>query len=141
MKTGKTALLVAAVCAVCVTLGDATFSLGDGFGGIEGVQAAFLPGSFTFNGGAKWTFPKADTVKLNAGKTAAEVTKDNGNPSGLKLTYTAKTGAFKGKFTVYAVQKGKLKKLTADVTGVMVGKTGLGTATVKGVGTVPVTVR
>ena len=44
-------------------------------------------------------------------------------------------------FTVYAVQKGKLKKLTANVTGVMVGKTGLGTATVKGAGIVSVTVR
>ena len=116
-----------------------TFRLGNGLAGIAGVQAAFLPTEFTF-GGAKWTFPKADTVKLNADKTAAEVTKDNGNPSGLKLTYTAKTGVFKGKFTVYAVQGGKLKKLTANVTGVMVGKTGLGTATVKGVGTVPVTV-
>ena len=117
------------------------FTLGGGFAGIEGLQAALLPNSYAFEGGAKWTFKTADTVKLNAGKTAAEVTKDNGNPSGLKLTYTAKTGAFKGKFTVYAVQGGKLKKLTANVTGVMVGNIGLGTATIKGVGTVPVTVR
>ena len=117
-----------------------TFRLGNGLAGIAGVQAAFLPTEFTFGGGLKWSFKKADTVKLNADKTAAEVTKDNGNPSGLNLTYTAKTGAFKGKFTVYAVQGGRLKKLTANVTGVMVGSTGLGTAAIKGVGTVPVTI-
>ncbi len=117
------------------------FTLGGGFDGIEGLQTALLPANgYAFEGGAKWKFKTADTVKLNADKTAAEVTKDNGNPSGLKLTYTAKTGAFKGKFTVYAVQGGKLKKLTANVTGVMVGKTGLGIATVKGVGSVAVTV-
>ena len=114
------------------------FTLGGGFDGIEGLQAALLPGSYAFRGGSKWTFPKADTVKLVDG--AAAVTKDNGNPSGLKLTYKPKDGSFKGKLTVYAVQGGKLKKLTANVTGVMVGKTGLGTATVKGVGTVPVTI-
>ena len=115
-----------------------TFKLGAGFEAVAGVQAELLPTAFAFGGGAKWSFKAADTVKLVDG--AAAVTKDNGNPSGLKLTYTAKTGAFKGKFTVYAVEGGKLKKLTANVTGVMVGNTGLGTATIKGVGTVPVTI-
>ncbi len=108
-----------------------TFSLGAGFGTVAGVQAGLLPTAFAFGGGLKWSFRKADTVKLNADKTAAEVTKDNGNPSGLKLTYKPKDGSFKGKLTVYAVEGGKLKKYTANVTGVMIGGKGYGTATVK----------
>ena len=107
------------------------FKLDDGFDSIAGVQAGLLPTAFAFGGGLKWSFRKADTVKLNADKTAAEVTKDNGNPSGLKLTYKPKDGSFKGKLTVYAVEGGKLKKYSANVTGVMIGAKGYGTATVK----------
>ena len=106
-----------------------TFSLGAGFGTVAGVQAGLLPTAFAFGGGLKWSFRKADTVKLVDG--AAAVTKDNGNPSGLKLTYKPKDGSFKGPFKVYVVEGGKLKKYTANVTGVMVGGKGYGTAEIK----------
>ena len=108
-----------------------TFSLGDGFEGIAGVQSALLPDGLSIKGGAKWDVGKAATVKLNAAKTAAEVIKDAGNDSGMKLTYKSKDGSFKGSFKVYAVEGGRLKKFTANVTGLMIGGKGYGTATIK----------
>jgi hypothetical protein len=62
------------------------------------------------------------------------------NPSGLKLTYKAKDGSFKGSFTAYAIVKGKLKKHKATVEGVLVNGIGYGTATIKKVGTWAVTI-
>ena len=60
------------------------------------------------------------------------------NLSGLKLTYTSKTGAFKGSFYVYAVKAGAkagakptLKKYSAKISGVVVNGTGYGVVTVK----------
>ena len=68
--------------------------------------------------------------------------KDSSNAAGLKLTYVAKTGAFKGSFKLYALGgSGRLKKLTAKVSGVMVGRQGYGKATVKGVGSWPVAIQ
>ena len=61
--------------------------------------------------------------------------------SGLKLTFTAKTGLFKGSFKVYAIDaKGKLKSFSATVNGVVVDGLGYGTATIKKFGSVPVTI-
>ena len=80
-------------------------------------------------------------MNLNAEKTAAEVTKDPGNNSGLKLTYNAKDGSFKGSFNVYAVVGGRLKKFRANVTGVMVGAKGYGVAAIKSpAATAPITI-
>ena len=63
------------------------------------------------------------------------------NPSGLKLTYSAKDGTFKGAFKAYAeVSETRLKKYSATVTGAVVDGVGYGTATIKKVGSVPVTV-
>ena len=53
------------------------------------------------------------------------------NMSGLKLTYKAKDGSFKGSFKVYNLEKGKIKSYTVNVTGVMIGAKGYGTATIK----------
>ena len=64
--------------------------------------------------------------------------KAGANPSGLKLTYKAKGGGFSGSFKAYAVVGGKLKTVTVNVSGVMVGNVGYGTATIKKVGAVPV---
>ena len=50
------------------------------------------------------------------------------NLSAMKLTYTPKTGLFKGSFKLYAVQSGKLKKFTVKVTGVVVDGAGAGVA-------------
>ena len=67
--------------------------------------------------------------------------KDHGNPAGLKLTYTAKTGQFKGSFKVFAeTGAGKSKKLSATVFGAVVEGVGYGTTTVKKVGSLPVKV-
>ena len=67
--------------------------------------------------------------------------KAGANPSGLKLTYKAKDGSFKGSFKAYADVGGKLKATTVNVTGVMVNGVGHGTATVKGVGSVSVEIK
>ena len=69
---------------------------------------------------------KGLVVDTSAGKT---------NLSGLKLTYTPKKGTFKGSFKVYALEGAgkatKLKKYTVNVSGVVVGSVGYGTATCK----------
>ena len=92
----------------------------------------------------KWTKPKRGAplpeiydevsgkglvVDMSGGKT---------NLSGLKLTYTPKTGVFKGSFKVYAVQGNKLKKYAAKVSGLVVNGTGFGLATIKGKGSIPI---
>ncbi len=43
--------------------------------------------------------------------------KAGANPSGLKLTYSAKDGSFKGSFKAYSVVAGKLKSTTVNVSG------------------------
>ena len=63
------------------------------------------------------------------------------NVSGLKLTYTAKTGLFKGSFTVYAVKGGKLVKNKFNVFGAVTDGIGYGTAVLKGKGSVAVAVQ
>ena len=66
--------------------------------------------------------------------------KAGANPSGLKLTYSAKDGSFKGSFKAYSVVVGKLKATTVNVSGVMIGSKGYGTATIKKLGSLPVTI-
>ena len=64
-----------------------------------------------------------------------DITKGKTNRSGLRLTYTPKKGTFKGSFKVYALEgmgkATKLKKYTVNVSGVVVGGIGYGTATCK----------
>ena len=85
--------------------------------------------------GTKWVLPKADKVKFDRESESYEVTTEYGNSAGLKLTYTAKTGMFKGSFKVYAVtDAGKSKKYTATVNGAVVDGVGYGTAFIKKVG-------
>ena len=107
-----------------------------------GTIEKLLPGGepVIANGG-KWSFNKAATVKWAKDKATKEydlvVDTDKGktNLSGLKLTYTPKTGQFKGSFKVYALEevkgKTKLKKYTAKVVGFVVDGVGVGTATIK----------
>lgn len=88
----------------------------------------------------RWRVPRADTVKF-VGDEGYITTKDNGNPSGLKLSYTVKTGLFKGSFKVYGVTDGgKSKKHTATVSGAVVNGVGYGCAYIKKVGGVPIAV-
>ena len=100
--------------------------------------------------GTRWTFAKATSVKWakpKAGETPVvldaasgkgllvDTTKDRTNLSGMKLTYTAKKGTFKGSFKVYALEGSgastKLKKYTLKVGGVVVNGVGYGSATCK----------
>ena len=97
----------------------------------------YLPdGLAVAQSGGKWEFPKAGKLSMKNG--VLDVSKAGDNPSGLKLTCKAKDGSFKGSFKVYADVGGKLKATKVDVTGVMVGGVGYGTATVKKVGAVSV---
>ena len=89
--------------------------------------------------GTKWTLPKAGKVAYKNG--AVDESKLGENPCGLKLTYKAKDGTFKGSFKVYAEVKGKPKATTVNVTGFMLNGVGYGTATIKGKnGSVAVTI-
>ena len=111
-------------------------------------QKAALPylpdGVPVAQGGAKWVVAsgaKAGKVIFKKGTTEVDEAKLGANPSGLKLTYTAKTGTFKGSFKAYVLEGGKPKATTVNVTGVLVNGTGYGTAAIKKVaGGVPVTV-
>ena len=105
-------------------------------------QAAlpYLPDGVAVGGGAKWTLPKAGSVAYAKGTTTVDEAKAGENPSGLKLTYKAKDGTFKGSFKAYADVGGKPKATKVDVTGVLVDGVGYGAATVKKVGGVAVTV-
>ena len=117
-----------------------------------GTQERLLPaGEPVEAAGGKWKFAKAAGVKWAKPKKGAahseyyveEADKDliidtsagKTNLSGLKLTYTPKKGTFKGSFKVYALEGSgkatKLKKYTVNVSGVVVGGVGYGTAACK----------
>ena len=110
------------------------------WGKIPGVvHAEYLPdGVPVTQNGTKWTLPKAGKVTMKKG--VVDDSKAGGNPSGLKLAYKAKDGTFKGSFKVYAEVGGRLKATAVNVAGVLVGGTGYGTATIKGKGSVAVTI-
>ncbi len=102
----------------------------------------FVPWEVAVTVGARWGLPVAGSVKLDRESGEYVDAKDSSNAAGLKLTYVAKTGAFKGSFKLYALGgSGRLKKFTAKVSGVMVGRQGYGKATVKGVGSWPVAIQ
>lgn len=79
---------------------------------------------------------KKGVLSITEGKKGAGIA----NISGLKLTYKSKDGSFKGSFTVYAIENGKLKKHKATVEGILIGDVGYGTITIKKVGTWAVTI-
>ena len=91
--------------------------------------------------GGKWSLPKAGRVALTKDKSGLDVAKFGENPAGLKLSYAAKTGAFKGSFSLYRqTASGKLKKENATVNGAVVNGVGYGSAVIKNTGALPVTV-
>ena len=97
--------------------------------------------------GTKFSFDKAPKISYKRfredGETWYELTgfddENKTNYSALKLTYTAKTGVFKGSFKIYTSNEGsidegkapKLKTYTAKVSGVVIDGFGIGSATVK----------
>ena len=92
--------------------------------------------------GTKWVV--ADGAK--AGKVVLDrygdidYDKAGENPSGLKLTFKAKDGTFKGSFKAYTNVKDKPKATTVSVSGIVVDGVGYGTATIKKRGSISVTV-
>ena len=94
-------------------------------------------GKWAFNKAAmvSWKKPKGESVK----GLVIDTSKNKTNLSGLKLTYTPKTGAFKGSFKIHALEdkvssneKTKvLKKYTVKVTGVVVDGIGYGKAVLR----------
>ena len=119
----------------------AKFRLGAPVG--DAKYAEYLPNGVSVSGGAKWSVASGATagkVVYARGTTMVDTTKLGANPSGLKLTYNAKDGTFKGSFKAYADLNGKPKATTVNVAGVLVNGIGYGTATTKKVGSVPVTV-
>ena len=109
----------------------------------DGAYAKYLPdGLAVAQNGTKWIVAdgaKAGKVQL-AKDGMVDDSKAGDNASALKLTYTAKTGTFKGSFKAYTQVNGKPKAVTVNVTGVLVDGVGYGAATIKKVGGVPVTV-
>ena len=104
--------------------------------------ADYLPnGVAVTQNGAKWSVPKGGKVAYKKGTTEVDEAKAGGNPSALKLTYTAKTGAFKGSFKAYVDAGGKPKALAAKIVGVMVRGIAYGAATIKKLGSIGVEVR
>ena len=93
----------------------------------------------------KWAFNKAATVSWKKPKNrdikclVVDTSKGKTNLSGLKLTYTPKTGAFKGSFKIHSLEDKvtrnettkMLKKYTVKVTGVVVDGIGYGKAVLK----------
>ena len=88
----------------------------------------------------KWSTARADVVRFVRDE-GFEISRDNGNPSGLRLSCTAKTGLFRGKFQVYSVaESGRSKKRTATVFGIVVNGVGYGCASIKKIGAIPIRV-
>ncbi len=114
----------------------AKFTLGEG-DVLPGVFEEYLPnGLAVAANGTKWVVAggaKAGKPKLVKGSSEidSEKSKFTGNMSGLKLSYKAKDGSFKGSFKAYAIENGKLKSYSVTVIGVMVGDVGYGTATIE----------
>ena len=121
---------------------NAEFALEETFE-LEGVDDSLMPSDVEVTvSGAKWSTPKADKVKFSAEDGGYTVSTENGNPSGLKLSVSPAKGTFKGTFKVFAITEAdKPKKYTAVVSGAVLDGVGYGTATIKKIGSVPVTVK
>ena len=114
-------------------------SLYDAIYGMYGreIEDEFLPygdGVPVEQRGAKWIVAngvKAGKIKVDREKGMYDAN-GSANPSGLKLSFTAKTGLFKGSFKIYTIDENvKLKSFTATVNGIVVDGCGYGTATLK----------
>ena len=108
---------------------------------------SILPNGLPVDGrAANWILPKAGKVAQTKDKMDLDVSKFTAkgettpNPAALKLSYTAKKGTFKGSFSLYQDVNGKPKKVSAAVNGIVVNGVGYGSAVIKRVGSVPVTV-
>ena len=118
-----------------------------GLAALPGLYGEYLPNGIDVTAnGTKWVVAggaKAGKLVLlkDTSDIDSEKSKFTDNMAGLKLTYKQKDGTFNGSFKVYNLESnGKIKAYTANVTGVMIGAKGYGTATIKKVGSVAVTI-
>ena len=111
--------------------------LGGGFPYTE-----YLPMELELHVGEKgeWISPKAGKVTRDQyGRISQR--KLGSNPSALSLGYNASDGTFKGTFNAYVNKNGWPKAYVAQVNGVMIKGKGYGTACIKNVGSVPITLQ
>lgn len=113
---------------------------------LVGVQTAFLPTAepvaVALN---KWTLAKAATIKYKKGVFDQDaydkgVAQGKTNNSALKLKNTAKSGLFSGSFTIFTLNETSMKKVTANVNGVVCNGVGYGSAVIKKQGVMPVVI-
>ena len=85
--------------------------------------------------GAKWICAKTSgKLKVVDGVLSVVANGGSSNLSGLKLTYTAKTGLVKGSFKLYYMDGGKIKSDTVTIAGAVAEGVFMGSGTVKKLG-------
>lgn len=113
-----------------------SFRLNCNLGSINGdrINRDFLPLAEPISdSNGKWRLGKAASIRYSHGAWSGQTDAARPNLSGLKLSYTSKTGVFKGSFKVYAVTGAdKLKKYTFKVNGVVTGGIGYALVTLSG---------
>lgn len=103
----------------------------------EALPTEIRPEEITIGSNGKWSFEKAAKVKNVGGEWEIDDSKGT-NFSGVKLSYKAATGLYKGTFVVYALEGGKVKKYKATVNGAEIEGVGYGSAVIKDKGVAPV---
>ena len=133
MRGGASALIANARTGARLAAGAAFRTGSDALAGVvPGLLVDLLPdGQEVRMKGAAFDIDKAGKAKLLKDKSGIDPSGLGTNPSGLKLKYTMKNGTFKGTFSAYALDGGKLKKVKVAVSGVVLGGKGYGTASVK----------
>ncbi len=148
----KTALTTASCQASCEGVGG-TLPQGGGQFRVTSLEGLALPVGFTTVAAeSAWSVPCTFTAKKisfpktvrpaivparTAGGGYAIVLREDANMRGVKLVYDAKTGVFKGSYTLFAVKgletaaRPKLKGYRATVNGVVVDGSGEGRVTCK----------
>ena len=108
---------------------------------VPGMLTELLPdGQAVRMKGVGFDIDNPGKVALLKDKSGVDLSKAGTNPSGLKLKYVAKNGTFTGSFSAYAISGGKLKKVKVQVSGVVLGGRGYGTASVRKTGSWPATI-
>ncbi len=106
---------------------------------VPGLMADLVPDGLPVRmKGASFDIDKSGKVKLLKDKSGIDASALGTNPSGLKLKYKMKDATFSGSFAAYALEGGKLKKTSVQVSGVVLGGIGYGTGSVKKSGSVAV---
>lgn len=115
--------------------GDMVFRLDPYPGSINGqniILTQYLPQNLSAQSTGTKLKVAAKAGKVIYKKGVVSVSKGGEpNPSGLKLSYSAKAGTWRGSFNIYSIENGKLKKYAAKITGVTIEGQGYGVVTFK----------